>query len=124
MSDILTATASYIDAEGPDKKEEDVAANAVAPDTRNEAPAFADQDDEMEGTQNTEAERTIAENAAAGTALNGGVVLATDPNAGDDADLHVERSLTRPPLTVGSVAVGVDETEGQITVGSRDEAGL
>ena len=49
------------------------AANAVAADTRNEAPAFADQDDETEGTQNTEAERTIAENAAAGTALNGGV---------------------------------------------------
>ena len=35
----------------------------------------------MDGTQNTEAERTIAENATG--PLNGGAVTATDSNTGD-----------------------------------------
>ena len=73
VTSTLTATATYTDAQGPDKTAPGaLAANDVEADTRNKAPAFADQDDDTEGTQNTEAERTIAENSAAGTPLNGG----------------------------------------------------
>ena len=65
-----------------------------------------------DGTQNTEAERTIAENSAAGTPLmNGGAVIAEDEGdtltytlGGDDAASFAISSVT------GS--------EGQITVGT------
>ena len=64
LTNMLTATAMYTDAEGPEKEAMNAeAANAVAADTRNKAPVFADQDDVMDGIQNTEAERTIAENS-------------------------------------------------------------
>ena len=47
--------------------------NVVAADTRNKAPVFDDQDGDTDGTQNTEAERTVAENATAGASVDGGV---------------------------------------------------
>ena len=89
-------------------------ANAVAADTRNKAPVFPDQDDETDGDQNTEAERTIAEKSPADTALNGGgPVTATDPNDGDNL------TYTLGGLDASSFAVSsVDDTEGQITVGA------
>ena len=79
VGDTLTATATYTDAQG-DTNAQDEPKTAVfttvvvAADTRNRAPEFADQDEDTDGTQNTEAERTIAENADAGKALNGGEV--------------------------------------------------
>ena len=69
LGDTLTARAMYADAQGLGKTANFVYTVAVAADTRNEAPAFDDQDDDTDGTQNTEAERTIAENSAAGTPL-------------------------------------------------------
>ena len=57
----LTATASYFDGQSaPDiakKMAEKMADNAVAADTRNRAPVFADQDTETDGVQNTETTR-------------------------------------------------------------------
>jgi serralysin len=108
---ILTATASYIDAQGPEKMAGGEAANMVAADTRNEAPAFADQDEDTDGTQNTEAERTIAENADAGTALNGGAVAAMDPNDGDE--------LTYTLGVANEGGFKIDAATGQITVGAK-----
>ena len=107
---MLTATAMYTDAEGADKTASVDSANPVAADTRNKAPVFADQDDVMEGDQNTEAERTIAENSDAGTAVGGGEVIATDPNTGDE----VSYTLGGPDAS--SFAVGL--TTGVITVGA------
>ena len=90
------------------------AANAVAADTRNKAPVFDDQDDKTEGTQNTEAERTIAENSDAGTTLSGGESFAaTDPNADDD----LTYTLGGPDASSFAVSSATD-TEGQITVGA------
>jgi hypothetical protein len=115
---ILTATASYIDAQGPEKMAGGEAANMVAADTRNEAPAFADQDEDTDGTQNTEAERTIAENAAAGTPLGGGAIIATDPIAGDP-EITDNLTYTLSGADASSFEVSsVAETEGQITVGA------
>ncbi len=113
VNDRLTVMASYTDPEGSEKMETSDELT-VAADTRNKAPEFADQDDETEGTQNTEAERTIAENSDAGTALNGGgPVAATDPNTGDE----LTYTLSGPDASSFDVS-SVDATEGQITVGA------
>ena len=110
----LAATASYTDAQGPGKMADFAYTNDVAADTRNKAPEFPDQDDKTEGTQNTEAERTIAENSDAGTALNGGgPVAATDVNDGD----RLTYTLGGPDASSFAVS-SVDATEGQITVGA------
>ena len=114
VGDTLKATAMYTDAHGADKTAEGDAAKAVAADTRNKAPEFADQDGDTEGTQNTEAERTIAENAAAETALNGGEPFAaTDPNEGDD----LTYTLGGPDASSFEVS-SADADEGKITVGA------
>ena len=113
VGDTLTATATYIDAQGPEKTARFAYPVTVAADTRNKAPAFEDQDEDTDGTQNTEAERTIAENAAAGTPLNGGEVLATDPNTGDD----LAYTLGGTDASFFEVS-SADATEGQITVGA------
>ena len=84
---ILTVTASYSDAQGsysdPEAEAEarvmkmaEASTPVVGEDTRNKAPKFPDQDTVTDGTQNTEAERTIAENATG--PLNGGAVTAED----------------------------------------------
>ena len=62
--DILTAKAMYTDAAGADN-EAMKESGAVATDTRNKAPKFEDQDPDTEGTQNTVASRSVAENTAA-----------------------------------------------------------
>ena len=59
VGDRLKATAMYTDPQGAEKPAEVESANNVAADTRNKAPVFPDQDDEEDGTQNTEATRTI-----------------------------------------------------------------
>ena len=114
VGDRLTATASYTDAQGPEKMADFAYTNTVAADTRNKAPEFPDQDDKTEGTQNTEAERTIAENSDADTALNGGgPVAATDPNDGD----QLTYTLGGPDASSFAIS-SVDDTGGQITVGA------
>ena len=121
VGDTLTATATYTDAQG-DTNAQDEPKTAffttvvVAADTRNRAPEFADQDEDTDGTQNTEAERTIAENADAGTALNGGEVAATDPNEGD----QLTYTLGGPDASSFDIG-SADDTEGQITVGTGTE---
>ena len=117
VGDTLTATATYIDAhidaQGLGKMAVGEAANVVAADTRNKAPEFADQDEDTDGTQNTEAERTIAENADVDTALNGGEVTATDPNEGD----QLTYTLGGPDASSFDIG-SAEDTEGQITVGA------
>ena len=114
--DTLTVTASYTDAQGPEKTANFVYAVAVAADTRNKPPVFADQDDKTEGTQNTEAERTIAENSGADTALNGGgPVVAEDSNDGD------ELTYTLGGPDASSFDISSVGDEGQITVGAGTE---
>ena len=83
----------------------------MAADTRNKAPAFAaDQDPDTEGDQ-AEAKRTVEENSDMGTALNGGEVTATDPNAPGDLV-----SYTLGGSDASSFDIGL--TSGQITVGA------
>ena len=98
----LMATASYFDGQGaPDidkKSAMKPADNAVAADTRNRAPVFADQDTETDGLQNTETTRKVEENTKADanddaladeadvTSDNvGHVVMAEDPDPNADA---------------------------------------
>ena len=107
----LTVEASYTDPEDSNKTATSPALT-VAADTRNKAPAFdADQDPDTEGDQ-AEAERTIAENSAEDTALNGGEVVATDPNADD------ELTYTLGGPDASSFAISSADPEGQITVGA------
>ena len=75
VGSVLTARASYQDAEGEDKTAEIESAHAVRakPDT-NTAPAFPDQDPSDTGNQQT---RTVAENTPAGEDI-GAPVEATD----------------------------------------------
>ena len=101
----------YTDPQGSEKTASGDSANAVAADTRNKAPVFADQDTETDGTQNDAAERTVEENTTADTALNGGgPVTATDPNTND----LVSYSLSGDDAS--SFDIGL--TSGQITVGT------
>ena len=112
QGDTLTAKAMYTDAQGPEKTAQVVSA-AVAVDTRNKAPEFPDQDTETEGTQNTEAERTIAENSAAPASVDGGAVTATDPNDGDE----LTYTLGGPDASSFDIGSG----NGQIMVGAGTE---
>ena len=114
LNDTLTAKAMYTDAQGPEKMAELQSANSVAADTRNKAPEFPDQDTDTEGTQNTEAKRTIAENAEAGTSLNGGgPVTATDSNT-DDILTYTLGGPDASSFNIGNT----DSDRGQITVGA------
>ena len=114
VGDFLTARASYTDPQGPEKSAEGRFTNTVAADTRNKAPAFPDQDEETDGTQNTETERTIAENAASGTALNGGgPVAASDPNTTDQND-----QLTYTLGGRDASSFSINATTGEISVGA------
>ena len=83
--DTLSARASYTDGQStPDatkKTAMGTADNAVAPDTRNKAPVFDDQDTETDGVQNTETTRKVEEN--------------TEADATDDALLDVDRGCYR-----------------------------
>ena len=88
------------------------ATSAVGLDTRNKAPKFPDQDTGTDGTQNTETERTIAENADAGDPLNGDAVTAVDTG---DTLTYTLGGADASSFDIGSV-VAFDA--GQITVGS------
>ena len=112
-SGTLRATASYTDPQGSGKTASGDSANAVAADTRNKAPVFNDQDTETESIQNTEAERTVEENTVAPNPVNGGAVVATDPN---DSDI-VSYGLGGPDAS--SFDIGL--TSGQIMVGAETE---
>ncbi|MCY4529930.1 MAG: cadherin domain-containing protein [Chloroflexi bacterium] len=115
VADTLTATATYTDPQGSGKMTSGDSTNPVAADTRNKAPVFDDQDMETDGTQNTEATRTIAENSVATTVLNGGgAVTATDPNAGSPLNDLVSYRLGGPDAS--SFDIGL--TTGVITVGT------
>ena len=80
ITDTLNAVAMYTDGSPNEGDAKDIvaqpAANTVLVDTRNKAPVFPDQDDEMEGRQ-TAQERSVAENTASGTDI-GTAVAATD----------------------------------------------
>ena len=116
VGNTLTATARYTDAQGTEDKTAELLSATVAEDTRNKAPVFDDQDDDTTGTQNTEAERTIAENSAAPAAVDGGPVTAEDPNAGD----VLTYTLGGPDAS--SFDIGSENAaEGQITVGAGTE---
>ena len=78
-------------------------------DTRNKAPKFPDQDTGTDGTQNTETERTIAENADAGDPLNGDTVTAVDTG---DTLTYTLGGADASSFDIGSV----DAAAGQITV--------
>ena len=86
---ILTVTATYTDGIGDD---EDIlaapAANAVVADTRNKAPVFPDQDMETEGPQ-TDQDRTVEENTAAGEDI-GVPVIAKDVITANNGDVTEE----------------------------------
>ena len=109
----LTATASYTDPQGSGKTASGDSANAVAADTRNKAPVFADQDTETDGTQNDAAERTVEENTVAPNPVSGAAVTATDPNDGDLV------SYSLGGADASSFDIGL--TSGQITVGAGTE---
>ena len=88
----LTVTAMYDDghsSEDSGKKTAALAADAAAAvvevDTRNKPPAFVDQDADMDGVQNTTAERKVDENTGA---------LATDDAAADNAADNVGSVVT------------------------------
>ena len=73
VGDTLVAVALYTDGKSNDPADaKDFAmaptANQVLADTRNKAPVFPDQDDEMEGDQ-TDQERSVEENTIAGEAI-------------------------------------------------------
>ena len=106
----LMAMATYTDPQGPEHTATGDSVNPVAADTRNKAPVFDDQDDETDGSQNTEAERTVAEDAAADASVFGGVVTATDPN---DSDI-VSYTLGGPDASFFDIGL----TSGQIMVGA------
>ena len=113
VNDTLRATATYTDPQGPEHTAFGDSANPVSADTRNKAPVFDDQDDETDGTQNTEAERMVAEDAAADASVDGGPVTAMDANAND----IVSYTLGGPDAS--SFDIGL--TSGQIMVGAGTE---
>ena len=126
VDDTLKATASYTDGQGASKTAEADSANVVAEDTRNKAPAFADQDTETDGVQNDMATRKVDENTeavAADDALAdgsedvgdnvGAVVMATDPDPNAET----------PTYTLGGADAAKFRVRanGQIEVGSGTE---
>ena len=108
----LTATASYTDPQDEMKEAAAGSSMPVAADTRNRAPEFDDQDIDTEGTQNSEAEREIAENSMADAQV-GGPVTATDPNAAEVNDVV---SYRLGGADASSFRIGL--SDGQITVAS------
>ena len=85
VGDTLSVTATYSDGHGPDKTQTVDAANAVAADTRNRAPAFVDQDPLTDGVQNDEATRRVEET--------------TEANGTDDTTTDVDTDNVGEPVT-------------------------
>ena len=125
VGDTLTATASYTDGQDATKTAAVGSANAVAVDTRNKAPAFADEDTLTDGVQNDMATRKVDENTEAVAADDpanetdvtddnvGAVVMATDPDPNDET----------PTYTLGGADAAKFRVRanGQIEVGSGTE---
>ena len=111
VDDTLTARASYTDGNANESDDKDVmtgaAANEVLVDTRNQAPEFPDQDDEMEGRQTAQT-REVIENTVAGENI-GDRVEATDEDANltyslggtDAASFDIDRG--EAPATAGQL---------------------
>ena len=125
----LTATASYTDGHGPTETVA-IAALPVKLDTRNRAPAFADQDPDTAGVQNDMATRMVDENTGAYAADDalandhpdiaanrmddvGSVVKATDPDPNEDRLTYTLGGADAAKFRV--------RTNGQIEVGSGTE---
>ena len=101
INDTLTAVAQYTDGSPNEGDAKDIvgqpATNQVLADTRNKAPKFPDQDTEMEGDQ-TDQERSVAENTPSGTAIeidvdddaDNGAVTATDVITANDGMTSAE----------------------------------
>ena len=93
----LYARASYTDGHDSDKFAVGTAVNMVAEDTRNKAPVFEDQDDETDGTQNTEATREVAENTKAAVPNDNAIADDVDSdNVGQPGDGQRPRPQRRP----------------------------
>ena len=89
----LQAMASYTDAQGLGKVAESATGLTVAADTRNKPPAFADQDNDTPGTQNTMTEISVPENTKANSADDNVDQDNTDGNSGT-ADDNVGTEIT------------------------------
>ncbi len=109
----LNAIATYTDgnANEDDAKDDAIgrAANAVLAGTRNKAPVFPDQDDEMEGRQ-TAQERMIAENSPAVT--DGAPTPIGDAIAAMDEDTNLTYTLGGPD----AASFDIDRSSGQLQV--------
>ena len=143
IGDTLTATASYTDGHEPGKTMAGMAANMVAEDTRNRAPAFVDQDTETDGLQNEATRRKVEENTAADATDDsdtdeagdnvGGPVTAEDPDPNEDpltytlggADADKFRVRSNGRIEVGSGTKLDYETEDtyMVTVMAEDSFG-
>ena len=126
VGDALTATASYTDGQGVSKTADADSANDVALDTRNKAPAFADEDTETDGVQNDMATRKVDENTKAVAADDavedvsedvadnvGAVVMATDPDPNAETLTYALGGTDADKFRV--------RANGQIEVGSGTE---
>ena len=116
----LNAVAMYTDgnANDGDAKDDAIgkAAHPVLADTRNKAPVFPYQDDEMEGRQ-TAQERMIAENTAAATSIG-------DPVGATDEDMVLTYSLGGPDAASFDIVRNTGATADQSRSRQRDEGYL
>ena len=126
VGETLAAVATYTDGHAATKSAAGEAANMTEADTRNKAPAFADQDLEMDGVQNTMTTREVDENtkALAGSADDDAVADATADNVGslvmaDDPDPNTDPLI----YTLSGADAGLFRVRdnGQIEVGDGTE---
>ena len=126
VGNTLEATASYTDGHGSGKTAMESSANDVAVDTRNKAPAFADQDTDTEVVENETAARKVEENtkALAGAGDDDAIPDAAGDNVGmaiTATDLQADGSTPEPLMyTLSGPDAGLFRVRdnGQIEVGS------
>ena len=109
VGDTLRARAMYTDGHGEEKTAMGESDNPVDEDTRNEPPAFDDQDEDTMGVQNDETTREVAENTAADGNV-GSPVTATDPAPNSDALDYTLEGADGDSFTINA--------DGQIQVGA------
>ena len=119
----LTAVATYTDGYTADEDDEDVVAgpvendnSAALADTRNKAPVFPDQDDDMEGRQ-TAQERMIVENTASAMSIG-------DPVTATDEDTNLTYSLGGPDAASFDIVRGSGQLQTKAELEQRDEGHL
>ena len=95
----LTARAMYTDGQGAMKTAVGVADHAVAADTRNKLPVFADQDTETDGVQNESTERMVEENTKALAGIDDDDAAAADDASGDNVGSPVNAKDPTPTRT-------------------------